>query len=214
LHSHGKLQYIATNRIAHFNRGARALQFPGVARTAEVIEHRSAIHGRQYGNPRRASQLALEWLAMQARQPSSANRIVVVAALIQRAGKLLVCQRRSGDSFGLKWEFPGGKVHDGEGPADALTRELREELGVDPLVGAEVYRTRHLYPQQSVEIELLFFAASVPHTAVFQNLAFETMEWAVLTDLPNYEFLPADRELVGLLASGKLQIPGQATSFP
>lgn len=145
---------------------------------------------------------------MPARQLSFAKRVVVVAALIQRAGKLLVCQRRSGDSFGLKWEFPGGKVHAGEVPADALARELREELGVDSLIGAEVYRARHRYPEHPGEIELLFYATSVPHTAVFQNLAFETMEWAAPEDLPNYDFLPADRELVGLLASGKLQVPG------
>lgn len=151
---------------------------------------------------------------MQARQPPSAHPILVVAALIQRAGKLLVCQRRSRDSFGLQWEFPGGKVQDGEAPAEALARELREELGVDPLIGPEVYRTRHLYAQPPGEIELLFFAASVPPLAVLQNLAFETMEWVAPTDLPNYNFLPADRQLVGLLASGKLHIPGPAASQP
>lgn len=141
-------------------------------------------------------------------KPSSANRVVVAAALIQRRGKLLVCQRRRGDSFGLKWEFPGGKALDGEAPSEALARELREELGINSSVGAEVYRTRHRYAGDLAEIELLFFSASLPASEKLQNLAFEKMEWVALADLPNYDFLSADRELVALLASGKLQIPG------
>lgn len=144
---------------------------------------------------------------MPTRQASSAKRVVVVAAVIQRGGKLLVCQRRRGDSFGLKWEFPGGKALDGEAPSEALARELREELGINSSVGAEVYRTRHRYAGDLAEIQLLFFSASLPPSAELQNLAFETMEWAALADLPNYDFLPADRELVALLASGKLHIP-------
>lgn len=145
---------------------------------------------------------------MPTQQPSSAKRVVVVAALIQCAGRLLVCQRRRGDSFGLKWEFPGGKALDGEAPSEALARELREELGINSSIGAEVYRTRHRYAGHPAEIELRFFSADLPASEKLQNLAFQTMEWAALADLPNYDFLPADRELVALLASGKLQIPG------
>jgi len=140
----------------------------------------------------------------QKRPPSP---IVVVAALILREHKLLVCQRRRNDSLSLKWEFPGGKVHRGEAPAAALARELREELGVESSIGPEAYRTRHRYAQHPGEIELIFFPATIPDVAAIQNLAFEKIEWAPLQALPNYDFLPADRELVELLASGKLRLP-------
>lgn len=137
----------------------------------------------------------------------SSNPTVVVAALIQHQRKLLVCQRRRGDSFGLKWEFPGGKVHHGEAPAAALLRELREELGVESSIGPEAYRTRHRYAEHPGELELIFFTAALRHGGDIQNLAFEKIEWAPFDKLPSYDFLPADRELVDLLASGNLKLP-------
>ena len=69
--------------------------------------------------------------------------------MIEVDGKLLVCQRRRGDTFGLMWEFPGGKMQAGESAVEALARELREELGVDGAVGAEV--PRHRYAEVSEE---------------------------------------------------------------
>lgn len=132
--------------------------------------------------------------------------IVVVAALIMHQHKLLVCQRRHNDSFPLKWEFPGGKLHLGESPQEALARELHEELGVDALIGAEVYRTRHRYAQHSGEIELVFFLATLRDAEKIVNLAFEKFEWSSLQGLTDYDFLSADRELVERLASSKLQL--------
>lgn len=144
---------------------------------------------------------------MAADRSLSAKRILVVAALIQRADELLVCQRKKGDSFALKWEFPGGKVQDGEAPAAALARELREELGVDSRIGDQVYRTCHRYAGHPGEVELIFFSASLSDLASIRNLAFETIEWAPLQTLPGYDFLPADGELIELLASGRLRLP-------
>ena len=131
--------------------------------------------------------------------------IRVVAALIFQDNRLLVCQRRRDDSFPLKWEFPGGKMSPGESPVQALARELEEELGVIAQVGREVYRTRHRYSGHSEEIELIFLAARI-HPQAVRNLAFEQMVWAELAALPQYDFLPADRELVERLASGKLEL--------
>ena len=62
----------------------------------------------------------------------------VVAALIVKDGAILVCQRTRHQPMPLKWEFPGGKIEDGEQPRDALRRELGEELGIDAKVGDEV----------------------------------------------------------------------------
>ncbi len=132
--------------------------------------------------------------------------ITVVAAIIRSGQRLLICQRKRGDRFGLKWEFPGGKAEPNERPEDALRRELREELGVEAKIDGEVYRTRHRYPQMEGELELIFYSASLPD-APLENLAFEQVIWAKVTELAQYDFLPADRELVGMLARGELKIP-------
>jgi 8-oxo-dGTP diphosphatase len=126
--------------------------------------------------------------------------ITVVAALIEDGGgRLLVCQRRRGDAFELKWEFPGGKVQPGEPPRKALERELREELGVESEIGEEIYRTRHFYAQLDAPVELLFFPAKLKPEKV-TNLAFERMAWTEPEKLPALDFLPADSELVEKLA--------------
>jgi 8-oxo-dGTP diphosphatase len=130
----------------------------------------------------------------------------VVAALITRDSKLLVCQRKREDSQGLKWEFPGGKVEPGESPAQALARELREELGVAATIGGEVYRTRHKYKEIEDELLLIFFWANVGDSVSLRNLAFERIEWAGPAALPNYEFLAADKELIDLLVSGSIRV--------
>jgi 8-oxo-dGTP diphosphatase len=125
--------------------------------------------------------------------------IVVVAAVIESAGKLLVCQRRRGDTFGLMWEFPGGKLQAEETPAQGLARELREELGVDAEAGVELFRTRHRYAELSEPIELIFLAAKVDASKI-RNIVFETMEWRARSTLAELNFLPADREFIAKLA--------------
>jgi 8-oxo-dGTP diphosphatase len=131
--------------------------------------------------------------------PRSRERLVVVAALIELDGKILACQRRKNDAFGLKWEFPGGKVQRGENPAEALARELKEELGVDAAIGEEIYRTRHRYAELAREIELIFFGARAEKNEM-RNLAFEQMRWVTPGELAGLDFLPADREFVAMLA--------------
>jgi 8-oxo-dGTP diphosphatase len=125
--------------------------------------------------------------------------MLVVAALIEADGKLLVCQRRRTDSFGLMWEFPGGKLEPGETPAEALARELQEELGVDAQIGPEIFRTRHQYSELGEAIDLIFFSATVT-PADIRNQAFETMEWRQPQTLHELNFLPADREFVAMLS--------------
>jgi mutator protein MutT len=129
--------------------------------------------------------------------------VTVVAALIEQNGRLLICQRRRSDCFGLKWEFPGGKVRPGESPAEALASELREELGVAAAIGREVYRTRYRYTGHTEELELVFFITTLDAPEP-QNLAFERIEWAEPSALPKYDFLDGDRELEARLARGDL----------
>ena len=131
--------------------------------------------------------------------------LTVVAGLIASRGKLLVCQRRRDAAFGLMWEFPGGKVEPGETLTEALERELREELGIAARAGAEVYRTVHKYAEMREEIELVFFECGIVEGRL-ENLAFEQIAWREARELASMNFLPADRELIGLLASGALRL--------
>jgi 8-oxo-dGTP diphosphatase len=126
----------------------------------------------------------------------------VVAALIQKNGKLLVCQRTRHQTMPLKWEFPGGKIEEKEQPRDALRRELEEELGILASVGDEIARFRHEYPNHSM-VELRFFLVR-EYQGDIENLIFNDIQWSKLKDLPKYDFLEADLTLVRDLAAGKL----------
>jgi len=131
--------------------------------------------------------------------------VLVVAAVIVRDGHVLVCQRSRSGKFPLKWEFPGGKVQSGESPETALIRELREELSVDATVGAEIYRTRHKYPEMPSAVELIFFAATI-ESGEIHNRVFEEISWVAPQELQEIDFLEADRELIAKLATGDIQL--------
>lgn len=139
-------------------------------------------------------------------EKSRKPELTVVAALILRDSKILVCQRHREDTRGLQWEFPGGKVESGETPQEALVRELREELGIEATIGRELFRTRHRYREFRSELELIFFQANVDRSAALQNLVFEGFEWADPSALPKYDFLQADEEFVALLATSSIPL--------
>jgi 8-oxo-dGTP diphosphatase len=126
----------------------------------------------------------------------------VVAALIVKDGKILICQRTRHQVMPLKWEFPGGKIEPGEQPRDALRRELEEELGIDALIGEEVARIRHNYSGGGA-VELRFYAVH-QYTGELENRIFRDVQWAERKELPTYDFLEADLGLVKDLAAGKI----------
>jgi 8-oxo-dGTP diphosphatase len=126
----------------------------------------------------------------------------VVAGLIVKEGKLLVCQRTRHQTMPLKWEFPGGKIENGEQPRDALRRELEEELGILATIGNEVRRIQHEYPNGGM-VELRFFVVR-EYQKEIENRIFRDIRWADPKDLPTFDFLEADLMLVGELAAGKL----------
>lgn len=126
----------------------------------------------------------------------------VVAALIMQDGKLLVCQRTRHQTMPLKWEFPGGKIEEGEQPRDALRRELDEELGIVATIGDELARIQHEYPNGGM-VELRFYVVR-EFKGEIENRIFRDIQWAAPADLPKFDFLEADLTLVKDLAAGKL----------
>ena len=126
----------------------------------------------------------------------------VVAALIVQDGKLLVCQRTRHQTMPLKWEFPGGKIEEGEQPRDALRRELDEELGIQATIGDEISRIQHEYPNGGM-VELRFYVVR-EYRGELENRIFKDIQWAAPKDLGGFDFLEADLTLVSDLAAGKL----------
>ena len=126
----------------------------------------------------------------------------VVAAVIEKDAKVLVCQRTRHQTMPLKWEFPGGKIEEGEQPRDALRRELEEELGIHARIGDEIARLQHTYPNGGT-VELRFFVVR-EYEGEMQNRIFRDLQWAAPKDLVSYDFLEADASLVRDLVAGKL----------
>lgn len=124
----------------------------------------------------------------------------VVAAIIQRDGRILICQRKAGGAHSLKWEFPGGKVEPGEEPAAALARELREELAITARIGPEITRYEYTYPGKK-PILLIFFSVT-EFAGEPENLVFEQIRWEPAAAFHSFDFLEGDTEINQRLAAG------------
>jgi mutator protein MutT len=121
--------------------------------------------------------------------------IEVVAAVIEREGRILIARRPAALHLGGLWEFPGGKRQPGETPEAALVREIREELDAAVTVGELLDDVEWTYPEKTVR--LLFFRCALddePRAAEGQEIA-----WVAPADLDRYEFPPADEGLVARL---------------
>lgn len=129
----------------------------------------------------------------------------VVAAVIERGDRrLLIGQRRRGDTSPLKWEFPGGKVEQGETPENALARELKEELGATLEKCIPIGRVVHRYAETPDQLEILFFAAAIADDEL-KPRPFEQIAWVLPKELGDYDFLAANAGLVANLATGKIK---------
>jgi 8-oxo-dGTP diphosphatase len=124
----------------------------------------------------------------------------VVAAIIEREGRILIGQRTPAQSHPLQWEFPGGKVEDGETPAEALTRELEEELAIRAASSAEIARYEYTYPGKK-PIELIFLRVT-GFEGEPRNLIFHEMRWQPAAALQELDFVEGDREFLAGLYTG------------
>ena len=105
--------------------------------------------------------------------------MLVVAAVIEREDRrILIGQRRRGDTSPLKWEFPGGKMEATEEPEEALARELREELGATLVRCVEMGRVQHVYADSVNRIEVRFYAAEIAEENILAN-CFEQIAWVL-----------------------------------
>ncbi len=118
----------------------------------------------------------------------------VVAAVIERDGRILIAQRKNLGYHPLKWEFPGGKVEPGEAPEAAVIRELAEELGIAARVDRELMRYEYQYPGRS-RILLIFYRV-MDFDGDPRNLDFEQLRWEHPGRLTDYNFLEGDGEFI------------------
>ena len=136
------------------------------------------------------------------------TRLVVAALILRPSGdpasahEVLICQRKPDQPMSLKWEFPGGKVENGETGEQALARELDEELGITARIGRQVARIKHKYRNGGV-IDLQFFLVH-EFEGTLENRIFNDMRWCSLRQLVEYDFLTADLSLIRDLSEGKL----------
>lgn len=129
-----------------------------------------------------------------------AEPIVVVAAVIEQAGRFLIARRLEGTHLAGCWEFPGGKVHSGETHEAALQREIAEELNAGFFNVRKIFSTSHAYPERTVELH--FYRGDL--TAEPQPMLGQELRWIAREEFGGFEFPPADAELIDGLINASL----------
>jgi 8-oxo-dGTP diphosphatase len=140
-------------------------------------------------------------LAMVARDEPTRSVTVVAAVFRDADERVLLTQRPPDRHMGGLWEFPGGKVDDGESPANALVRECREELGID--IKIEYPLTFAMHEETGLRILLLFYRARIA-SGEPRGREGQAVRWVQPEKLPSYPTPPADAELVHRIADGSI----------
>jgi 8-oxo-dGTP diphosphatase len=122
-----------------------------------------------------------------------ALRVRVVAAMLERDGRYLITQRRPEARLPLLWEFPGGRVEEGETDAAALARELREEMGITVVVAERVMQVHHSY--SAYDIDFVVYRCGLVEGEI-QHLKVHDHRWVKPTELDQYPFPPADEKTI------------------
>jgi 8-oxo-dGTP diphosphatase len=121
---------------------------------------------------------------------------VVAGALYDAAGRVLIAQRPPGKALAGRWEFPGGKLHEGEAAYDALVRELREELGVEVQSAERLMRYPHRYPERVVWLDMWIVGA---WSGEPRSLDGQALKWVDPARLGDEDILEADQPIVAAL---------------
>ena len=117
----------------------------------------------------------------------------VVAAIIRRGNRILLARRPLDKAQGGLWEFPGGKVGEGESPADALVREIQEELDCTITVGPLLITVVHAYPALTIALSAYWATVMTGEPKACEHLA---IEWVELADVCGQDLCAADRAIV------------------
>ncbi|MBS1913658.1 MAG: (deoxy)nucleoside triphosphate pyrophosphohydrolase [Bacteroidetes bacterium] len=129
---------------------------------------------------------------------------VVVGLLCSDDGRILLCQRPAGKSYALHWEFPGGKVEPGESTAEALVRELHEELGIEAEIGPMLHNTISHYTDGGL-FAVAYFSITQWSGAV-ANMGFADIQWVEPAMLTTFDILAGNVELCTMLARGEMVV--------
>lgn len=121
--------------------------------------------------------------------------IRVVAAVIKKENKIFCTQRGYGDFKGY-WEFPGGKIEDGETPQEALVREIKEELGVDISVGKMIKTIEYDYPEFHLSMDCFWCELVSGEIELKEH---EDAKWLDKNNIDSVDWLPADLDLINSL---------------
>lgn len=122
--------------------------------------------------------------------------VKVVAAIITKDNKIFATQRGYGD-FKDGWEFPGGKIEEGETPEHAIAREIKEELNADIFVGDLITTVDYDYPKFHLSMDC-FWAELAPDSDM-ELLEHEAAKWLSIDEIDSVDWLPADVEVVGVI---------------
>jgi 8-oxo-dGTP diphosphatase len=125
------------------------------------------------------------------------ERVAVGILLIGR--DVLLCQRKAGTRYGLKWEFPGGKVEPDETPERCLCRELFEELSINPYGMELFHRDRYTYPDTG-SFDLHYYTIA-SYSGTITNNCFEQVQWTPVEELHRFDILEGSRNAVAALVS-------------
>lgn len=120
----------------------------------------------------------------------------VVAALIWKGDRFMICQRPAHKARGLLWEFVGGKTEPGEGMADALIRECREELDITVSVGDIFTQVVHEYPDILIRLTLFHCTIAEGEPRLLEH---NDLQWILPSEIPNFDFCPADKDILALI---------------
>ena len=153
---------------------------------------------RSFANRRRSPKM-IKFQKKEIKQPFM-KTVHVVAAIIRRDDKILATQRGYGE-YKDGWEFPGGKINEGETPEEAIAREIKEELDADIKVGDLLVTVEHDY--KDFHLSMQCFWAELKEDSHIELLEHEAAKWLSMNELNSVEWLPADVQVVDAIAGSK-----------